>query len=185
MYRSKWMSCPHAGAAHLPQPLQAEQNHFSKVEAHTPAQPLRKRTKKPTKQAQAPAGQSTECRMSQSHTRISVCSWRKSTPTCPFDRRTETPFQSLTLTIGVPSGRLGKVETSIFVVKARIYMVKVDSIILILYYGRTIFMMLALEQSAEKWPFSAGGRGRSTGPSPLESSHFLHTRHWWKAKRHL
>jgi len=63
--------------------------------------------------------------------------------------------------IGSPSGCLG--ETSIlknnndwwryFVVRARIYMVSLIYFI-ILFHRRTIFKMVVLEQSSEKWPFS-------------------------------
>jgi len=38
-------------------------------------------------------------------------------------------------------------------------------ILLILFHRRTIFKMLALEQSAEKWLFSAGG-GSPASPTP-------------------
>ena len=49
-----------------------------------------------------------------------------------------------------------------FVVKARIY---TTSLLDFINHRWTIFKMLALEQSAEKWPFSAGGR--PTAPTPL------------------
>jgi len=45
---------------------------------------------------------------------------------------------------------------------------KFYSLLLIIFHRRTIFKMLALEQSAKKWPFrpfNAGGRG-PTAPTP-------------------
>jgi len=50
----------------------------------------------------------------------------------------------------------------LFVVKARISMVSLVDCI-----SWMIFKMLALEQSAEKWPFSTVGGGRPTAPTPL------------------
>jgi len=38
--------------------------------------------------------------------------------------------------------------------------------LLMLFHRRTIFKILALEQWAEKWPFSAWGGGRPTAPTP-------------------
>jgi len=43
---------------------------------------------------------------------------------------------------------------------------KAKSILLVLFHRRTIFKMLALEQSPENWLFSAGG-GRPTAAIPL------------------
>jgi len=68
-------------------------------------------------------------------------------------------------------------ETSIFkiimiddrysVVKARIYMLSLYSILIIMFQVWKIFKTLALEHSAEKWPFSTGGGGCTTAPTPL------------------
>jgi len=56
------------------------------------------------------------------------------------------------------------------VVKARIYMVcrfdLCQLILLTLLHRRTIFKMLILEQSAEKWPFSAGGQSSDRSDPP-------------------
>jgi len=49
-------------------------------------------------------------------------------------------------------------------VKAQVYMVSV--IDFINYISQTIFKMLLLEQSVEKWPFSTWGGGRPTAPTP-------------------